>query len=89
MFLHLNRNSWEIGHQRAPTILVPWMSEIHRLYAEWNDGHTGICQISRRITLQLKTSGYTGSERSIRNYLREQYFHIEERQNESSENCTR
>ena len=34
---------------------------------------SGICDISRKITRILADEGYTGSERTVRNYLRNTY----------------
>lgn len=73
VFLSLNKSSQEIGRQRAPTILSPWLSQVEQLYQEYSRDGEGICQISRKITLALKQCGYTGTERTIRNHLRSKY----------------
>ena len=57
VFLSLNKSSQEIGRQRAPTILSPWLSQVEQLYQEYSRDGEGICQISRKITLALKQCG--------------------------------
>ena len=78
LFLQLNRNSSEIGRQRAPTILAPWLSDIQGLYRYYSSEGMGICQISSKITCLLKQRGYTGTERTVRNYLRKQLQIVED-----------
>ena len=74
--MNLNKGSAEIGKQRAPTVLTKWLPKIRALYQELSDEGMSICIISRHITEQLKKEGYRGTERTIRNYLRTQYFVI-------------
>lgn len=75
-----NKPSSEIGRQTAPTKLASFIKRIDALYREYvfrsldnNSEKQGICDISRRITDQLQQDGYTGSERTVRNYLRSNY----------------
>ena len=37
----------------------------------------GLCKISKLITDQIKAEGYTGSERTVRNYLRSRFISIQ------------
>lgn len=70
----LNKSSSELGRQYAPTKLQPYMDEVEKLF------QSIICQssekkpfstlsISRQITDTIHEHGYTGSERTVRNYL--------------------
>lgn len=82
----LNRSSTELGKQYAPTKLQPYMNLIQELYQSENEHsgsvHAGILQISRKITALLSELGYTGSERTVRNYIRSHCIPIPE-QNDS------
>ena len=69
-----NTESSCIGHRRAPTILAPYLSIISE-FANQNADSGSICRISRELTGQLREAGYTGSERTVRNYLRN-YYHV-------------
>ena len=67
-----NRSSSELGKQMVPTKLEPFIDRLEYLYENYidNDEPFGICEISRLITDQLVSEGYTGGERTVRNYLR-------------------
>ena len=76
--LQLNKSSTDLGCQTAPRILDRYTEEIHRLYhalcaevAVAGDGFPGSCRLSRQITEHLVSLGYTGSERTVRNYIRQ------------------
>ena len=73
--IRLNQSSTEIGRQNAPTKLTHWIESIDSLYAEYSQINPapGICRMSSLITERLKALGYTGSERTVRNYLRVKY----------------
>ena len=71
--LILNKDSKDLGRQGAPTILEPYVPLITSLW-EAQDKCTGICHSSREITDQLRKTGYTGTERTVRNYIRSRYF---------------
>ena len=80
-----NKQSSEIGRQMAPTKLAAYIGRIDTLYREYTfspagsiSERSGICDISRRITAQLQLEGYTGSERTVRNYLRAKYQFVTE-----------
>ena len=79
-----NKSSDELGRQTAPTKLAPYHVMIDCLYAKCTEKNTqeviGICQISQYITDQLKKCGYTGSERTVRNYLRSKYQYVRQSQ---------
>lgn len=75
-----NKSSDELGKQMKPTKLAPYYQQVEDLYYWHVDsgspafaGNKGICKISREITEVLKTYGYTGSERTVRNYLKNKY----------------
>ena len=75
--LRLNLSSTDIGCQVTPKKVDSFRDEIHRRFDEICSAasdrkpHPGICQISREITAGLKAKGYTGSERTVRNYIRQ------------------
>lgn len=78
--LRQNQPSNEIGRQKAPTKLAPYITQIHKKFKDLtiqsqvsSVEDTGICSISRQITQYLHAQGYSGSERTVRNYLRSQY----------------
>lgn len=77
--LRLNLSSAELGRQVTPKKLDFYRRVIHQrleeiCFEESNGNrHSGICQISRTITTELKAKGYTGSERTVRNYIRMYY----------------
>ena len=77
-FIWYNRSSSELGKQMVPTKIEPFIDRLEYLYGKYidNDEHTGICEISRLITEQLINEGYTGGERTVRNYLRAKYQHV-------------
>ena len=76
----LNRSSKHIGEQIAPTRLYPFTDKIEELYATYKENEkqkahsAGICRISSFITEELRKEGYQGSERTVRNYLRQKYL---------------
>ena len=71
-----NKSSSELGRQTAPTKLTEFMGLIDSMYCEIvSPVHQlskppGICEISRMVTTQIREKGYSGSERTVRNYLR-------------------
>ena len=80
-----NKSSTELGRQTEPTKLAPYYDSIDTLFQQiinnreanqCPENKIGICEISRIITQQLMTHGYTGSERTVRNYLRKKYQYI-------------
>ena len=74
-----NKSSNELGSQRKPTKIASFVDLIDTEYQEIVFGKSfaseeiGICEISERITEWLKQNGYTGGERTVRNYLRITY----------------
>ena len=74
-----NKSSSEIGKQSEPTKLAAYVGQIDSLYQDFIlmqqtlHKKSGICDISRKITRILADEGYTGSERTVRNYLRNTY----------------
>jgi len=74
-----NKSSNELGSQRKPTKIASFVDLIDTEYQEIVFGKSfaseeiGICEISERITELLKQNGYTGGERTVRNYLRITY----------------
>lgn len=74
-----NKSSNEIGKQSEPTKLASYVEQIDSLYQDFIlmqqtlHKKSGICDISRKITRIITDEGYTGSERTVRNYLRNTY----------------
>ena len=74
-----NKSSSEIGKQSEPTKLAAYVERIDSLYQDFiliqrvSHMKSGICDISRKITRILSDEGYTVSERTVRNYLRNTY----------------
>ena len=75
-----NRGSTELGRRTAPTKLTAFAVQVDALYEELitavlctGAGKPGICDLSRTVTEKLQQAGYTGSERTVRNYLRNNY----------------
>ena len=73
-----NHSSHSIGKQYAPTRLSAYTERIEELYhilTQQNlDAHpNGICKISIQITELLRSEGYNGSERTVRNFLRQKF----------------
>lgn len=67
----MNKSSYDLGKQYAPTKLQPYEEQIQTLYAQYtSEDHPGITRISRLITETISQSGYRGSERTVRNYLK-------------------
>lgn len=70
-----NKPSADLGKQTEPTKLAAYADRIEVLFLNISHDRNvqGICDISRKITAVLKEEGYTGSEWTVRNYLRRQY----------------
>ena len=74
-----NKSSAELGSQRKPTKIAAFVDLIDSEYRgivldqNFNSDESGICEISERITEVLKQNGYTGGERTVRNYIRITY----------------
>ena len=67
----LNKSSSELGRQYAPTKIAPFAAEAESLYWKMTQKEAiPLTQASRKITMILAERGYTGSERTIRNYLK-------------------
>ena len=65
----LNKSSKELGRQLAPTKLTPYINTIDQIYMQL-PSDTTICTASRIVTKAIEKQGYSGSERTVRNYLR-------------------
>lgn len=65
-----NKSSKELGRKMTPSILMEHESEILELLENQALQTGSVYQLSCRITEALATSGYTGSERTVRNYLK-------------------
>lgn len=85
----VNKSSSDLGRQTEPTKLAPYIGQIEILFQEYLadsakstrdstaiSGTSGICRISKEITVHLQTLGYTGCERTVRNYLRNRYQYV-------------
>lgn len=80
-----NKASDELGKQMKPTKLAPYYQRVEHLYQQYVGSANpsfarikGICDISKRITEDLKALGYAGSERTVRNYLKIKYQTIQQ-----------
>jgi len=63
-----NRSSDSLGRRNAPTKLSSYEDRITSLLSR-NNNYRSIHQMSMEITKQLRNAGYSGSERTVRNYL--------------------
>jgi len=74
-----NKSSSELGRQKKPTKIAAFVdlidSEFRKIISDRNFISEGIriCEISEKITETIQQSGYDGSERTVRNYLRITY----------------
>ena len=64
-----NVGSAHLGRQHSPRKLSHFENEIRSKLPELQENADSITALSRRMTLHLQESGYTGSERTVRNYL--------------------
>ena len=70
-----NNPSCRLGSQMGPTKLDAYVDLIDELFGEMvrdkeaRSQKIGVCEISKRITQELQKRGYSGSERTVRNYL--------------------
>ena len=90
-----NKASTELGKQSAPTKLSPFIQLVNQLFLEYtqkgsmyHSAANSFCAISREITLVIQKQGYTGSERTVRNYLRNKYQFTNYQSKEKSDNDT-
>lgn len=80
----INKSSSELGRQTAPTKLSQYVDLIDSMYHDVVESERsrskppGICEISRSITSEIRKKGYSGSERTLRNYLRMKYQFVTE-----------
>lgn len=82
--LIINRNSFDIGRQRVPTRLDPYI-ELIEDFCSSSDRKTGICTLSRQITARIQELGYKGSERTVRNYLRSRFYILQKKGNKNAD----
>ena len=74
-----NKSSTELGSQKKPTKIAAFVdlidSEFQKIISDRKFISEGIriCEISEKITETIHQSGYDGSERTVRNYLRITY----------------
>ena len=80
----INKSSDELGQQTAPTKLTEYMEIVDLMYHDLispschqTKSH-GICMISREIFGIIKEQGYSGSERTVRNYIRMKYQFVDD-----------
>ena len=71
--LKYNHSSAEIGKRVKPAITERYREQIREYYGKLNTGDS-LHAISCRITEELRKEEYTGSERTIRNYLMKQPY---------------
>ena len=72
--LFQNKSSQELGRQTTPTKITPYLQEIDRLFRRYAPEMPSVYMLSRRITEELQSLGYTGSERTVRNHLRSTFY---------------
>lgn len=78
-----NHSSKQLGKRKKPTILSKYEQRIFTLWNE-NKEKTSLLSISKSITETIGEEGYTGKERTVRNYLKSQPYVLayqEERKN--------
>ena len=74
-----NKSSTELGSQKKPTKIAAYIdlidTEFQKIISDqsFTSEGAGICEISEKITEMIQQSGYDGSERTVRNYLRITY----------------
>ena len=78
----LNKSSLDLGRQFAPTRLAPYVEQVNALYHRLSHSDEpasdyGIMELSRQITRIIAADGYQGSERTVRNHLRKEFFHAD------------
>lgn len=66
--LHLNRGSSDFGKRIQPKKLEPHEETIAKLVCQTTE-YKSLLKLSRRITAELQKEGYSGGERTVRNYL--------------------
>lgn len=77
-----NRSSSDLGKQMAPRKLDPYIPRIHEILESDEDMERqaiGITAMGRKIREELLLAGFSGSERTVRNYLNEYYAEKETR----------
>jgi len=89
--LFTNKSSDNLGKQTEPTKIAAFADAVNSLYKEYvsesrraDTGCIRICDISRKITAELQSCGYTGTERTVRNYLRAHYRFADDEKNGDS-----
>ena len=87
-----NRSSTEIGKWLGKTKVGDFVIKIdalYRLYTSDPDhipNNPGICEISGKIAEELRAEGYTGGERTVRNYLRSHYEFVSDSADSEEDN---
>lgn len=66
--LSLNRGSSDFGKRIQPKKLEPHEETISQLVRNTAE-YKSLLKLSRRITAELQKEGYSGGERTVRNYL--------------------
>ena len=85
-----NKPSSRLGEQTEPTKIAGFTDHIDAQYWQIisekknSSKKVGICEISRIITDEIWKKGYTGGERTVRDYLRKK-FRTVERSKDSTE----
>lgn len=65
-----NKSSSELGRKSTLSILEPYHREIQQILHEMSGEEISVYKQSIAVTRRLKDSGYSGSERTVRNYLK-------------------
>lgn len=81
-----NKSSKELGKKMTPSILMEYESKILELMENQEILTSSVYQLSLRITEALSANGYTGSERTVRNYLKSHSQLFNKEQNEHDPN---
>lgn len=86
-----NKPSSRLGEQTEPTKIAGFTDQIDMRYwqiiSDQKDlqKKAGICEISKTITAEIKMEGYTGGERTVRDYLRKRFRTVERSKDETEE----
>lgn len=67
--LENNTDSRDLGKRHAPVKLSRYEERILKMIPEIQPSSGSLTSLSRQLTLHLRECGYTGSERTVRNYL--------------------
>lgn len=86
-----NKPSSRLGEQTGPTKIAGFTDQIDARFRQLISEKrslsmkVGICEISSTITDEIRKKGYTGGERTVRDYLRKKYRTVERSKDSTEE----